>query len=143
MGASDIRALVLSGCAGMYVRLSSSNSRQLTAGEIFLESSVRVVAREMDGCVVALHVGTGWTGRYKSGLGGYRGLLLRLWSGRLVVVVLSLVVLGDLDLAQRTVEAGVARAHAVVMADDMSLGLVVCRFVVAFGGRVAGRLRDM
>lgn len=57
--------------------------------------------------------------------------------------MLSLVVLGDLDLAQRTVEAGVARAHAVVMADDMSLGLVVCRFVVAFGGRVARRLRDM
>lgn len=102
-----------------------------------------VIAREVDGCVVALHVGTGWTGRYEGGLRGYRGLLLRLWGGRLVVVVPLVVVLGDLDLAQRPVEAGVARAHAVVMADDMSLGLVVCRFVVGFGGRVAGRLRDM
>lgn len=134
---------MLSGCAGMYSCLSSSDSRQLTTGEILLESGMRVVAWKVDGRVVALHVGASWTGRNESGLGGYRGLLFRLWSGRLVVVVLVLVVLGDLDLAQRTVEAGVARAHAVVMADNMSLRLVVCRFVVALGGRVAGRLRDM
>jgi len=143
MGASDIGPLVLSGCAGMYGCLSSSDSRQLTTGQILLESGMRVVAWEVDGCVVALHVGTGWTGGDEGGLGGDRGLLFCLWCWRLVVVVLLLVVLGDLDLAQRTVEAGVARAHAVVMADDMSLGLVVCRFVVALGGRVARRLRDM
>lgn len=66
MGASDIRALVLSGCTGMYSRLSSSDTRQLTTGEVFLESGVGVVAGEVDGCVVALHVGAGWTGRDKS-----------------------------------------------------------------------------
>jgi hypothetical protein len=51
--------------------------------------------------------------------------------------------LGYLDLAQRTVEARVARSHAVVMADDMSLGLMVCRLVVTLCGRVARRLGYM
>jgi hypothetical protein len=142
VGASDIRSRMLDGCAGMYSRLPSSDSRQLTTGEVLLESGVRVIAREVDGSVVALHVGTDRTGRDKSRLGGYRGLLLLLWSwGRVVVVVLAMVVLGYLDLAQSAVEAGVARSHAVVMADDMSLRLV--RLVVAFGGRVTRRLRDM
>ncbi|KAH0194562.1 hypothetical protein KCV03_g57, partial [Aureobasidium melanogenum] len=38
---------------------------------------------------------------------------------------------------------GIARPHAVVMANDMSLGLVVCRFVMALGGRVARGLGNM
>ena len=98
---------------------------------------MRVIAREVDGRVVALHVGPAWTGRDKGGLRCHRGLLLLLWSRRrVVVVVLAMVVLCYLDLAQSAVEAGVARSHAVVMADDMSLRLV--RLVVGFGGRVAG-----
>jgi hypothetical protein len=70
VGASDVRSLVLSSCAGMYSRLSSSDTRQLTTGEVFLESGMRVVAWEVDGRVVALHVGAGWTGRHEGGLGG-------------------------------------------------------------------------
>lgn len=92
----------------------------------------------MDGRVVALHAGSGWTGRDKGGLRGYRGLLFRPRSRRLVVVLLVRIVLGNLDLAQSAVEGRIARAHSVVMANDMSLRLVMCGFMVTFGRRVAG-----
>lgn len=40
-------------------------------------------------------------------------------------------------------EARIARSHAIVMANDMSLRLVMRRFVVCLGGRVARGLGHM